>query len=100
MPLFLPFGGCCLSHPLGIACRGKPHLKLLASVQADIVFSVLAKLEKLEKTMQEIKLSLVTSQPDDDLTLDTILPNGKKLNTLNELSNFEKQLGEDDDIRN
>ena len=63
-------------------------------------FSVLAKLEKLEKTMQEIKLSLVTSQPDDDLTLDTILPNGKKLNTLNELSNFEKQLGEDDDIRN
>ena len=49
--------------------------------------------------MQEIKLSLVTSQPDDDLTLDTILPNGKKLNTLKELSNFEKQLGEDDDIR-
>ena len=88
---------------MGIACRGKTHLKLLASIQADIVvsiFSVLAKLEKLEKTMQEIKLSLVTSQPDDDLTLDTILPNGKKLNTLNELSNFEKQLGEDDDIRN
>ena len=50
--------------------------------------------------MQEIKLSLVTSQPDNDLTLDTILPNGKKLNTLNELSNFLKQLGEDDDIRN
>ena len=56
-------------------------------------FSVLAKLEKLEKTMQEIKLSLITSQPDDDLTLDTILPNGKKLNTLNELSNFEKTIG-------